>query len=402
MPFSLINLTLGLLILTGLLFGIFASRLGLPRVAAYVVAGMVFSPDFLGRIHGIGGGEWTEPLTTFALGIIAYLIGGSITLIQMKRMGRIIMGTTLGESFGAAIFVFIVMLLVAPQNEAFSITSLALAFAAVSAATDPATTIAVLHQYRANGPVSSTLLGVVAIDDAIGIILFSLMIVITGGETLEMGLGMGIYKILGSFLLGLCVGRLLPLFLKHFHQGGFRMPVILGSILLTLGCAEALGLAHLLAAMTLGFSARSFSKASGDRLFGPIDYFEELIFIVFFTVAGAHFEMRVLLGHVHLVLAYFVARIGGKIAGASLGALVTKAPRQVKRWVGFGLIPQAGVSVGLALTLSHQPMFKPVSSMIINVVLGSTILFELTGPLVVRLALERAGELGEKRERGKA
>jgi len=394
-------LYLGLLLVCGLLFGVIASRFQLPRVAAYVIAGMLFSPDLLGRIIHTGAGEWSETLTTTALGIIAYLIGGSITMQQLLRMGKMIVGSALGESFGAVLVVFLAVFFLIPDIGGVSVLQLALAFAAIAASTAPAGTVAVLHQYRAHGPLSTTLLGVVALDDALGIIFFSVIMVIVAGESWGHGLVVASREIGGALILGAVTGGLLARAGKHIRQGGMRLPMVLGSILLVIGVAEAWKLSPLLSAMSLGFSSRFFLKASGDRLFAPVEYLEEMVFIIFFTLAGAHFEFSVFLSHFDLILIYFFARIIGKLAGASIGAQISGAPKTIVYWLGPGLIPQAGVAVGLALTLSHQPIFHEVSIVIVNVILATTLLYEVLGPFAARLALERSGELGIKRNRGK-
>ncbi|MBU0946444.1 MAG: cation:proton antiporter [Proteobacteria bacterium] len=396
---SPITLNLGLLLLSGLIFGYIASRYNLPRVAAYVIAGIIFSPGLLGRLEWIEVGGWAAPLTTTALGVIAYLIGGSITLKQLRRSGRVIFSAAIGESLGAVLCVFAAFWLLLPDTYALSPVQLALVFAAIAATTAPAGTIAILHQYRARGPVSNTLLGVVALDDAIGIILFSLMMVVVVGESLTMSLGTALLQIGGAIVLGVLIGRILCQVGKRFHQGGLLLPLVLGHILLALGLAEILNLSPLLATMALGFSSRYFSRAAGDRMFIQVEYFEELVFLIFFTLAGAHFEFTVFVGHLDLVLIYFVARIIGKIGGAALGAAAVGASQPVVRWLGLGLVPQAGVAVGLALTLGNEPVFKELSTMILNVILATTLLYEVLGPLAAKFALGRANELG--RERGK-
>ena len=396
-----VNFTLGLLILCGLLFGLFASRFRFPRVAAYVVAGLLLSPDLLGPYVGINIDKWTEPLTTVALGIIAYLIGGSITVAQARRIGRSIFSIALGESIGAAAFVFAGFMLIVSDSVTIPTAQIALAFAAMSATTAPAGTIAVLHQYRASGPVTTTLLGVVALDDAIGIVLFSIMLVITAGETLISSLAAISLEIGGSLILGTIAGRVLTEFGRRIHQTGLRLPAILGAILLVVGLADAWHLSPLLSAMALGFSARYFLGAAGDRLFVMIEYFEELVFIIFFTVAGAHFKINIFLNHLDLIVVYFFARILGKIIGAAVSAKVAGASPQIIKWLGLGLVPQAGIAVGLALTLSHKPAFHETSIILVNVILATTLLYELFGPFIVRFGLAQAGELGAKRERKK-
>jgi Kef-type K+ transport system membrane component KefB len=399
--FSLIPLNLGIFMLSGLFFGLLASRLGLPRVAAYVIAGMIFSPDLLGNRLNIEVGPWAEPLTTVALGIIAYLIGGSITAKQIQKMGKIVLGTALGESLGAVLFVFCALMLLASDKVGITTFQMALAFAAIATSTAPAGTIAVLHQYRASGPVSSILLGVVALDDALGIIVFSLVLVVTTGETLSAKLGLATFEIGGALVLGAFAGWGLKEFATRVHTREMRLPLVFGGILLSVGLAEIWRLSPLLTAMAMGFSSRYFLGSSGDRLVEPIEFLEELVFIIFFTIGGAHFEIKVFFQHLDLIGIYFIARIIGKYVGASLGAMISGAPPPVTRWLGLGLVPQAGVAIGLVLTLSHKPVFHDVATMMVNVILATTLLFELVGPLAAYFALRGAGEFGVKRKRRK-
>ena len=385
--------TLGLLLLSGLVLGYVASRYNLPRVAAYVIAGMIFSSDVLGRVVWIDIGAWAEPLTTVALGIIAYMIGGSITLEQLRLSGKVIFCSAIGEALGAVFCVFTTLWLILPDTYALSAVQLALAFSAIAATTAPAGTIAILHQYRARGPVTNILLGVVALDDAIGIILFSVMLVVAAGESLPLRLGAAVLQIFGALALGTLIGRILCQFCKIFRQGGLLLSVVLGHILMALGLADIFNLSPLLATMALGFSSRYFSRAAGDRMFSQVEYFEELIFLIFFTLAGAHFELKEFVGHLDLVLVYFFARIIGKIGGAALGASVAGASPAIVRWLGLGLTSQAGVAVGLALTLSLNPAFKEVSTLVVNVILASTLMYEVLGPLATKFALGKAKEL---------
>lgn len=398
--FYQVHLILGLLLLAGLLLGFVALRFGIPRVAAYVVAGVLFSEPLLGGVLGFRIGLWAEPLTAFALGIIAYLIGGSLTIGDLRRTGKIILGTVMAESFTAGLLVALLLLFVLPA-ELYGVPALnlALIFGAIAVTTAPAATIAVLHQYRAQGPVTSTLLGVVALDDAFGVMTFALVIAFTAEISFSATLGAAIVQLAGAVLLGTAMGYGLNLAAKKVHQGSLRLPVVFTAILLSVGFAELWGFSSLLAAMILGFSSRYFLGASGDRLFAPIEYFEELVFLLFFTIAGAHFDPGVLTRHLGIILAYFFARLFGKIIGASVGAKLSGAAPVVVRWLGFGLAPQAGVAVGLALTLGQYPAFAPASGMIVNVILGTTLLYELLGPFLVRFALQRAGEMSIKPKR---
>jgi Kef-type K+ transport system membrane component KefB len=392
-------LILGLLMATGLAGGLLANRIGLPRVAAYVAAGVLFSPALLGTPLGIRLENWTEPLTTLALGIIAYLIGGSITVKQLRRLGTTILSTALIAALGAMATVFLVLYFLIP--EATDGVVLALALATIATTTAPAATVAVIHQYRARGPFSSTLLGVVAIDDVLGILFFSLMLVFVTGDSLGTGLGTAFYEIVGSLVLGILTALATVYVRRQIQQREMLIPLIIGAILLVVGLAQLLHLSILLAAMTLGFTARWITRSVGERLFAPVEYMEETVFLIFFTLAGAHFEPGVFVGNIGLVLLYFSGRIVGKMGGAYLGARLSAAPVVTRNWLGLALIPQAGVAVGLALILSHHPAFQSSGQIIINVILGTTLLYELFGPLGTRFALKQAGELGKKRRRRK-
>lgn len=384
---------IGLLLAFGMVAGLLAGRVGLPRVAGYVLAGIAFSPGLLGEALRLDVAAWSPPLTDAALGIIAYLVGGSITTGQLRRMGRLIVTTTLGESLGAVLLVGLTLSALLWSTGAESL-SLALALASVAGTTAPAATVAVMHQYRADGPLTRTLLGVVALDDALGIIVFSLALVLLTGSSL---LGAGeraALEIGGALVLGGVGGWLLARFGHLLREDSLRLPVVLAALLLTLGLASAVGASALLATLTLGFAARHFQRSGGERLFAPLEAMEEAVFLIFFTVAGSHFQPGVFAAHPELVAGYVLARLAGKTGGAALGARLGGAPPVVTRWIGFGLAPQAGVAVGLALTLAERPGLGEAGDIVVNVILASVLVNEVIGPLAASLALRRAGEAG--------
>lgn len=392
-------LSSGLLLAFALAAGRAASELGLPRVAAYLVVGILFSPGILGDKLGFHVGAWAESFTIGALGVIAYLIGGSMTTGQLRRMGKIMIGSALGESMGALLLVFAAILALLSLKTETTDLPLASAFAVLAISTAPAATLAVIHQYRTKGPVSDTLLGVVVLDDAVGVICFSLLLALVAGNSFVGGFMAAVIEIGGAFLLGAIAGWVLSRASLLFGESGFRLPLLLASILLVLGISHSLGLSLLLATMSLGFSTRHYTKASAGRLFDPVYSLEETIFLLFFTIAGTHFDFTLFQQHVDLILVYVIARIAGKITGSALGARVAGAPKSLVQWLGFGLVPQAGVAIGLALLLSHQDAYAQAGHMIVNVILGTTLLNELIGPLATQCALRRTGELQIKREK---
>jgi Kef-type K+ transport system membrane component KefB len=391
-------LVAGLLLISALFAGKGADILGFPRVAAYLLVGVLFSPGLLGSRFDLPIGAWTEGFTTGALGVIAYLVGGSITAGQLRRLGRVIVVSALGESLGAMLFVFLAVLgFLAFQGNTETLL-LALAFAVLAVSTAPAATLAVIHQYRTKGPMTDTLLGVMALDDAAGIICFSLLLALAADNSLTSGFISAGIEIGGALLLGAFGGLLLSRISALFGESAARLPLLFSSILLILGIAHSLQLSLLLAAMSLGFAARHFAHASAKRLFSPIHNLEETIFLLFFTLAGTHFDILLFQQHIDLITIYVLSRIAGKMAGAGIGSRLTAAQTVIVRWLGLGLIPQAGVAVGLALILSHQSVFAQTGQMIVNVILGTTLIYELLGPLAAQFALRQAGEVNLKRE----
>jgi len=384
-------LSLGLLLVTGLLFSLVAARFRLPRIALYALAGLLWSQDLLGGVFNLQLGNWSAALTDTALALIAYLIGGSVTARQLKRLGSTIVFCTAGEVLGAALLVFVAVLLFLQGLPEVILVSAALAVLAASTA--PAATVAVIHEYQSHGPLTTTLLGVVALDDAVGIILFSLLLAVTTGDSMSSVISMAGIEIGGALMLGAVLGWSLAFFGHLVKNPLFFLPMVLSAILLGQGLAEIWHCSPLLTAMSLGFVARATFKSGGERLLAPVEYLEELVFLVFFTLAGAHFDLSVMLGGIELVLIYVLARVLGKMAGTNVAARVIHAPDNVRRYLGLAVVPQAGIAIGLALSLVNHPVFADSGLLIVNVILASTVIYELLGPLATRYALQQAGEI---------
>jgi Kef-type K+ transport system membrane component KefB len=389
-----IFLHLGLLLVTGLLFSLLAARFNLPRIAVYALAGLIWSQDLLGGVFNLQLGNWSGMLTQTALALIAYLIGGSVTARQLKRLGNTIVFCTAGEVLGAAIMVFVaIWLFLSGQAQALLVAA---ALSVLAASTSPAATVAVIHEYRSRGPLTTSLLGVVALDDAVGIILFSLLLVVTTGISFTGAMSVAAVEVGGALLLGAVMGWALAFFGNRVRNPHFFLPMVLSAILLSQGLAQIWHCSPLLTAMTLGFVGRATYKSGGERLLAPVEYLEELVFLVFFTLAGAHFNLNVLLGGAELVVIYVLARVVGKIAGTNLMARFTDAPPAVRRYIGLGVVPQAGIAIGLALSLLNHPAFADTGLLIVNVILASTLIYELLGPFATRYALRQAGEISEE------
>jgi len=385
-------LILGLLLVSGLLFGLVASRLKLPRIAAYALAGLLWSEDLLGGYFGFDITSWSPLLTNLALAIIAYTIGGSITFDQLRRLGKTITFCTLGESLGAVLLVSVAIAVYQPEITG-PIWILALILGGLAATTDPAVTVAIIHQYRAKGPVTSTLMGVAALDDVLGIILFSLMfVVVTGSSVTDAIVGSAI-EILGAVAMGALIGSLLAYFGHKVRNKRFFLPMVLSALMLSQGLAEVAHVSPLLTAMFIGFSARAVYQSGGDRLFAPVEFLEELVFIIFFTLAGAYFKLSILAQGLDLVLIYVFARVAGKMLGIRLMSRLADAPKAVEQYLGFGVVPQAGIAIGLALSLMQTLAYKDMGLLVVNTILASTLIYEVIGPFATRYALVRAKEV---------
>lgn len=389
--------SLGLLIGLAAVFGVGIRRLGIPRVAGYLLAGTLLSPSVLGGVLRVEAGAWSEVATTAALGVVAYLIGGSLTVQHLRQQGLVLAALVVGEALGASLVVGVGLTLLRPWLGAGLTPEACIALGAIAATTAPAATLAVMHEYRVRGPMSDLLLGVVGLDDALGILLFAFAVAWLGGH------GVGVvqhaaFEIGGAVALGALAGVALAAALSGLRDRDADQAVILASILVVVGTAGQLGASPLLACMTVGFVARAWAAGSGERLLAPIEALEELIFVVFFGIAGMHFDPHVLVSGTRMVLAYIALRAIGKVTGAWLGATVSGAPPVVGRTLGFGLMPQAGVAIGLALRLGHVPALQPMAAPLLNLVLAATLIHELLGPVAARKGFELAGEIGARTE----
>ena len=401
---------LGIFFLCGYFGGRLANWLKFPRVTGNIVAGILLSPSVSGIIPVILIREKLSIVTDIALAIIAYSIGGSLKLSRLKQLGKSIVWINVTESLGAFVITFIMMGTLGALIVKFILfhaswlqvcLPLALIIGAVSAATAPAAILAIVHEYRAQGPLTITLLGVVALDDGMAIILYAFASSIVGALNQVQGTSM-IYKmalepllvIFGSALLGVIFGFFLTVLAAWVKKKGSLLVLILGSILLCAGIAVRMKLSPLLASMMLGFYVVNRAKQC-DVLFQAVENIEETIFALFFTLAGAHFDLTVIKTAGIISLLIVVSRFAGKFMGVWLGGDFSHAPAVVKKYLGYALLPTAGVTIGLILMA--EPLLEPrVAEIMVNAVLGAVIINELLAPPLVKFALTRAGEAGKE------
>ena len=397
---------IGLLLLLSYAGGKAANYFKAPRVTGYLVIGMLLSPSLLGLFHESLIKEELTIITDIALSIIAFLIGGSLSLIKLKKLGKHIFWITFTQAFGAfisttlmlSLFFYFIHSLGAIQSSFWTLYfPMAFVIGAISAATAPAAIMAIVHEYRAKGPFTTILLGVIALDDALTILFaafaFSMAYVFVNQEAVS--LTSFLFSPVFSICLSLSIGGVLGMCLRKLIGFVMRkeamLGVIVGTIFFAGGLAISLKASPLLANMMLGFVVVNFVKHHED-LFAVVESIEEPIFGMFFTLAGAHMDFKVMQTAGLIALIITLGRFSGKLLGSRLGSQISHAPREVKKYLGFALLPTAGVTLGLVLEAGAVFGDTYLSEIMVNAVLGSVIINELMTPFFVRYSLRRAGE----------
>ena len=399
-------LIIGVIIITGFIFGEIADKIKLPKVTGYILAGILLNPDMFNIIPQ-NFIDHTNPITSIALCIITFSVGGTLSFSRIKKLGKGILFITLFEAEFALLAVFFGFLLITPfflhLPDATWLTifiPISILMASFASPTDPSATLAVVHEYKAKGDVTSTIMGVAAFDDALGIINYSVAIAIAGactssGFSLNDSVWAPLLSIGGAIILGAAFGFIfnaITSFFKKETEGSFIVYTI-GLLLLCFGIATLLDFDELLATMTMGIIVINFNP-SGNRIFEILEHYaEELIFVMFFTISGMHLNFSVLADAYILVLFFVIFRAIGKVSGTMLGASLSKSSSNIKKYTASGLIPQGGIVIGLALMIKQNPAFDAVSDIIITVIIGATIIHELIGPILAKRTLKKAGEI---------
>lgn len=383
---------LAVILFAGLIMGRVVKLIRLPNVTGYLIAGLLLGPYVIGFLPK-GFVHDLELVSEMALALIALTVGAEFKFSYLKKVGIRPVVIAVFEALAAMLIVTAVLLLLGFGAE------LALLLGAIASATAPAATIMVVRQYRAKGPVTETLLSVVAIDDAIALIAFgfSMAVVNTMNHPGDTSLILSILKpfgeIFGSAAIGIVLGLLFKVPMHFFKKASNRLIFILGFAFLGSSLAGMFGLSPLLLCMCMGATVIN-TCSEGNEVLDIVDSITPPIFLMFFVVSGAELNLSIL-PHIGVIgIAYVLARVAGKIGGASLGAVLMKSPPTVKKYIGFTLVPQAGVAIGLSL-LAAQAL-PELGSTIQAVVLCATLIYELVGPGITKFALKKAGEIEEK------
>lgn len=407
---SEILICLAVALIAGLLMSRVAKLVNLPAVTAYLVAGLILGPFCLGRLGIPGFGFQTlENVETYkivsqvALGFIAFAIGNEFRLSQLKSMGKqaIIVGILQAVITTALVDAALVALhFVKP--DLISIPS-AITLGAIAAATAPAATLMVVRQYKADGPLTRLLLMVVAIDDAVGLVLFSASFGIAGA--LERGsvsvvnvVLEPVLEIVLSLVLGALAGLVLHWLERFYHSRSKRMSVSIAFVLLTVGISmlefEVGGVnccfSLLLVCMMMGTVFCNICNVS-EELMERVDRWTAPVSILFFVLSGAELDLEILKNPAVLLIGvvYIIARSAGKISGSYISCAMTHCNEHITKHLGITLLPQAGVALGMAMTAKNLSD----GSVIRNVVLLSVLVYELVGPTLTKRSLIAAGEI---------
>ncbi|MEA1889354.1 MAG: cation:proton antiporter [Pseudomonadota bacterium] len=385
-------ITFGGLFLLGLLADLAGRHTPLPRVTLLLLAGFVIGPSVLDWLPAFTE-QWFPLLTDIALAMIGFLLGHNMTRARLHELGRTVLTMSMALVIITSLLVFIVLTLFGVS------TDIALLLAGIAPATAPAATMDVVREYRARGKFTNTLLGIVAIDDAWGLLVFSLLLAVAKALGDEGGAGdvltTGAWEIGGAIIVGVVLGLPMAYLTGRIRPGEPTQAEALGLVLLCAGIALWLDVSYILSAMVLGAVVANFA-GHHERPFNEIEGIEWPFMILFFLLAGAALHLEALAQVGLLGAAYIGLRISGRILGIRLGGWLSGADPTIRRWMGLALLPQAGVAIGMALLVVQR--FPELKEIILPVVLGSTVIFELIGPVITRWTLTRVGDIPKDHE----
>lgn len=407
-------LALSIALFAGLIMSRLTKLWNLPAVTAYLVAGILIGPYCLGQlgIPGLGfisaeNVKSFEIISDVALGFIAITMGNEFRLESLKKTGKQATVIAIFQAITATAFVDIALIALHFAMPDELPISAAITLGAIATATAPAATLMVIKQYKAEGPVTKILLPVVALDDVVGLIVFAISFGIA--KALEQGkldlvsvLVNPLVEVFASLLMGALLGMIYTFIERFFHSRSKRMSISVGFVFLAVGLSM---LEFELGAVTVGFSSLLVCMMMGTVFCNLCDFSEELmdrmdrwtgpVMVLFFVISGAGLELKVF-AHWQIVvigLVFILIRSLGKISGASISSKFMHCEPTVQKYLGITLLPQAGVCLGMSLTAME---LGETGILIRNIALFAVLIYELVGPLLTKIALDKAGEIKEK------
>ncbi|MDA3811493.1 MAG: cation:proton antiporter [Spirochaetaceae bacterium] len=394
-------LLLGVVLFGGTLIGRLFQKWKIPQVVGYIGLGLVLGQtgfNIINRETLVN----LHPFSTFALGLIGFMIGGELKIQTIKKYGNQFITILLLESFGAFFIVSILITFTAMFffKDIKIAISLGLLMGAISSATAPAATTDVLWENKTRGPLTTIILGIVAMDDAVSLLLFaiasSIVGIITGqaGGNFAMNILGLIWEIGISVLLGVGIGFLLYWIIRNFVDEDKILAFSIGAILLLIGLSQLLGVDVILATMAMGFFVSNFAPRRSKQTFNLVEKFTPPVYILFFVMVGATLDVKGLtVVTVVMAAVYLIGRMGGKALGSIMGSILSKAPKSVRKYLPLCLFSQAGVAIGLSI-IAGQTFPGIIGETIVLVVTATTFVVQLVGPTAVKYAVTKAGEVG--------
>lgn len=382
---ALILITLGALLLIGLFTDALGKYTRLPRVTLLILFGVIIGPSCLNAIPTRVINAFPL-LTNVALSMIGFLIGGQLKWSKMKSQGKAVLSISISE------VVFTALIVCAGFAIAGMPLAVAMLFAGISCSTDPATTLDVVAEGQSKGKFTDALVQIVAIDDVWAIIAFGLFMALAqqmiGINDTHFALTLS-WDIGGALILGVLLGIPAALLSGRISPGEPTLLEALGVVLLSCGLSNLFDLSFILTSITLGVTVVNLARHHTSA-FHEIENIERPFMVLFFILAGVSLHLDMIWASGWIAIFYILFRIIGRIAGAWIGGRIVSAEPVISKWMGFALMPQAGVSLGMAL-LSSQTL-PEIGQMILPATLGATVFFEIAGPMMTRLALVKAGE----------
>lgn len=396
---------LGSGIFLGLLGAYFFQKIKFPQVVGYIIMGLIIGESGfkLITLHDV---ELLRPFNIFALGIIGFLVGGELKLSSFRKYGKQFSAILFGEGLGAFFLVGVCTTLIFQilfKNWSASLAG-GIVFGAIASATDPASTVDVLWEYRAKGVLTTSITAIVALDDALAMALYGLGTsaaqllsasdVAIGAQFKKIGI-----ELFGSMIVGVLFAVILNFILRWIYQKDKTLGIALGVILLMITLASSLQMDVILASMTLGFSVSNISPKRSEKLFTLMRGFSTPIYVLFFVLVGARLSISNMPAWLWVIVGvYVVMRSVGKFYGAMFGAKLSDAPVVVRKYLGLGLFAQGGVAVGLSIMAGQRLEGVllgdlPLGDAIIFGVTATTLIVQLIGPTAVKLAIKYAGEM---------
>ncbi len=400
--FGHLNLALlfGLIILGGTFGARLSQKLHIPQVVGCIVVGILLgyglgliTPD---RIEAL------EPFTMFALGLIGFMIGAELRAEVFKKYGRQFFVILFSQGIGAFLLVGcgIFLLTWLATGDPYKSMAVGLVLGAIASATAPAATANVLWEYKTRGPLTAAVLAIVALDDALALLLYrgaatgAKALYGTGDDSVLITIAVLLGEIIGAIVLGFLAGVALYFLLKFVRADDKILEFAIACLLIVVGFSMIPKIDPILPAMTLGITIANLMPRRSRTTFRLVEKFAPPVYTAFFVLAGAHMQFgRVGSLIIKMIVVYTLCRAAGKMLGSWFGARYSKAAAAVRKYLGICLLPQAGVAIGLAI-LAGQQFNAEVGHTIIMVVMTATFLMEILGPMLVKVGVKRAGEVG--------